>query len=323
MAKIVFISAHDDVHLPFVSKHLDVDDEVIRIDPIGILKGDSLDYEFKDQRMTVYYRGHPLTDVSGVWYRRPSPYTTNDIPVVEEEKAYAFSAMNQQVRALNYLLQEALWISKVDAIRKANSKPLQQVVASQLGFNIPDTLYATDPKRAEEFVRQEKTAIAKTPATAFPTSKLAFSKVVRPEDGLDYRGVRMDPFIFQALIKPANELRITVVGSQVFAATVGGLEAYGGSSEFRDWRYGHVDGGFTAKAYDLPQKLNKQCVALVRKLGLEFGAIDIILDEQGKYWFLEINPNGQWGFIEEKTGQPIGKAIAENLKAGKKASLLS
>lgn len=60
-----------------------------------------------------------------------------------------------------------------------------------------------------------------------------------------------------------------------------------------------------------------QCVALVKDLGLEFGAIDFILDKKGVYWFLEINPNGQWGFVEERTNQPIGAAIAARLKTGK------
>jgi hypothetical protein len=47
---------------------------------------------------------------------------------------------------------------------------------------------------------------------------------------------------------------------------------------------------------------------------LEFGAIDLVLDKKGEIWFLENNANGQWAFVEEATGQPIGKAMADLLQ---------
>lgn len=54
-----------------------------------------------------------------------------------------------------------------------------------------------------------------------------------------------------------------------------------------------------------------KCVALVSTLGLLFSAIDLAVDKDGKVWFLEVNPNGQWGFVEENTGLAISKAFAK------------
>ena len=85
-------------------------------------------------------------------------------------------------------------------------------------------------------------------------------------------------------------------------------------SPVRDWRIG-TNEELVIKAYTLPKTIARKCIFLTKKLGLNFGAIDLVQDKQGKAWFLEINPNGQWAFIEEKTGQPIGRAIAALLEA--------
>jgi glutathione synthase/RimK-type ligase-like ATP-grasp enzyme len=47
----------------------------------------------------------------------------------------------------------------------------------------------------------------------------------------------------------------------------------------------------------------------MHKLGLNFGAVDMILTPDGRYVFLEINPNGQWGWVEDLTGMPISEEI--------------
>ena len=55
----------------------------------------------------------------------------------------------------------------------------------------------------------------------------------------------------------------------------------------------------------------------MKDLGLCFGAIDMILTPKNEYVFLEVNPNGQWGWIEELTRVPISSAVANLLiKAG-------
>ncbi|MNZ28723.1 hypothetical protein D3C78_459550 [compost metagenome] len=53
----------------------------------------------------------------------------------------------------------------------------------------------------------------------------------------------------------------------------------------------------------------------MRRLNLRYGAIDFVCDPQGNLWFLEINPNGQWAWIENLTGYPIAEAIVDELEA--------
>lgn len=67
-------------------------------------------------------------------------------------------------------------------------------------------------------------------------------------------------------------------------------------------------------AYKLPLDVAQQCVKLTKDLGLNFGAIDLVQAKDGSVWFLENNANGQWGFIELATKQPIGRAVADFLR---------
>ena len=84
----------------------------------------------------------------------------------------------------------------------------------------------------------------------------------------------------------------------------------------RDWRFGHHEGALTFSEFTLDKATQKLCLSLVRRLKLHFAAIDMIMDMSGRLWFIEANPNGQWAFIEEATGQPIGQAIARLLQDG-------
>ena len=49
-------------------------------------------------------------------------------------------------------------------------------------------------------------------------------------------------------------------------------------------------------------------------LGLRFGAFDFLVCPDG-WVFLEVNPNGQWAWIETATGLPIASTIADALTA--------
>ena len=76
-----------------------------------------------------------------------------------------------------------------------------------------------------------------------------------------------------------------------------------------DWRKGNL------KFYksSLPEDISMKCVQLVKELNLSFGAIDIIKNIKGEYFFLEINPNGQWVWIENETKLKISHELIKQL----------
>jgi glutathione synthase/RimK-type ligase-like ATP-grasp enzyme len=63
----------------------------------------------------------------------------------------------------------------------------------------------------------------------------------------------------------------------------------------------------------LPTQIEERCIALVEAYGLSFGAIDLVRRTSGEYVFLELNPNGQWAWVEQLCGLPLRARLADHL----------
>jgi len=78
-----------------------------------------------------------------------------------------------------------------------------------------------------------------------------------------------------------------------------------------DWRL-HPDRPWSP--YTLRGEDRDRCAALVAELGLRYGGIDLAIDASGDPWFLEVNPNGEWGWLAQGDAElPIVEAIADEL----------
>jgi glutathione synthase/RimK-type ligase-like ATP-grasp enzyme len=101
---------------------------------------------------------------------------------------------------------------------------------------------------------------------------------------------------------------LTVVDGDLFATRIDA----GSAEAVVDWRadYDHL----TYMAVDVPAAVRVGVVALMGRLCLRFAALDFVVTPDGRWVFLEVNPNGQWAWIEDATGQPIAAAIATALQ---------
>ncbi|KKR06259.1 MAG: RimK domain protein ATP-grasp [candidate division WS6 bacterium GW2011_GWF2_39_15] len=122
---------------------------------------------------------------------------------------------------------------------------------------------------------------------------------------MNYEGLGLTPMIFQQLIHKAYDLRVTVIGKKVFGCKI--------VSEKMDWRTAQSEPETLYTPFDLSDEITSKCLLMNQQLGLNFGAYDFAYSNDGKLVFLEINPNGQWGFVEDRTGLPLSKAMAEVL----------
>jgi glutathione synthase/RimK-type ligase-like ATP-grasp enzyme len=309
----IAISSHDDEQLALVERYLD--SPFVTICTRDILEGNALSYQLHNGQTHISAHGQPLTDVHSVWYKQFLLVQGVELPVSEGKRKFAQDA----IKYFNWLLfsqfADAFWLSRFFAIERANDKFLQLQTAARVGFNVPDTIITASPEEAKAFVADHKSAIAKP----------NYSARYREEDGkefvfytsrintsTDFSGLRVAPAILQQAIEVKTELRITVVGTQVFAAAIDS-DTSKLPSHIRDWRVADTSTDVHITVYELPEAMQKKCVAVVKELGLEYGAIDAIIDKQDKLWFLENNPQGQWTFIQKATGMPIAKAIADLL----------
>ena len=133
------------------------------------------------------------------------------------------------------------------------------------------------------------------------------TRMVRDQDRGLFDRVRLAPVIFQECIPGGFDIRVTMVGDRVFPAEIrAGESAY--DLDFRvDTEHAPI------AVHALPGAVEDRLRVMMRRMGLRYGAVDLRRSPEGDYVFLEINPAGQWLFIELATGQPISAALAELL----------
>lgn len=257
-----------------------------------------------------------MDTIKSIWYRRPIPCIIDSVITNDAMRIFA-GREAQTVLDSFYQCFGGFWMSHPLKIRAASRKIHQLRLAQQLGLAIPPTLVTTDPLRAKQFYQEHREVIVKAmsaPVIEAEAGFYSFSTAVIDEISIEKLDcVRLTPTLFQAYIPKKLELRVTVVGEIAFTC-----EIYSQSSEKSrvDWRFFDPDKPVPHKAGKLPEEIERKIIEMVKILGLSFAAIDMILTPSDEYIFLEINPNGQWAWIEPLTGMPISKAIADLLVNG-------
>jgi len=118
------------------------------------------------------------------------------------------------------------------------------------------------------------------------------------------------PLCVQNYIDKAFELRVTVVGDEVFTCAIYSQDNVA-SVDYRQLLVGEQN--LRHEAFELPKDVEEKLLNFMKNMGLDYGAIDRIVTPTGEYVFLEVNPYSKWHYIYKKTKFVIPKAIATQL----------
>jgi glutathione synthase/RimK-type ligase-like ATP-grasp enzyme len=254
---------------------------------------------------------HLLSQFTAGYYRRPGdPFPTESVSN-QTAREHCISEWFAVLRSVWNAL-EGRWLNSPFAILRAEDKPRQLALAKGLGFMVPETMITNDPQEAVRFATDNR-LVGKPLRQALleqgETGEVIFTSRLKQSDFDDPEAILLAPFILQREVPKQCDVRVTVVGERIFAASIWS-QAFEETSI--DWRRGS-NPKLRHEVIALPRNLEIRCVELAKRLDLSFGAIDLILDTAGDFWFLEINPNGQWAWIERRTGLPIAAAIVDKL----------
>jgi glutathione synthase/RimK-type ligase-like ATP-grasp enzyme len=141
-----------------------------------------------------------------------------------------------------------------------------------------------------------------------------FTSAIKASDHAAFDRVRLAPVLLQERIPKRHDIRVTVVDEWLVAVSMDPSDVPDATD---DWRRARTE-ELNPQPHQLPPEIQRRCIALVRALDLRFGAIDLIETSDGEYGFLEINPNGQWAWLDlEVQGLNIREHLAELLVTGK------
>lgn len=246
----------------------------------------------------------PVSSVGAVYWRRPTRYRL--------QRADAQRLADWSRREHDAGLRAALWDLPATWVNHprdnaAATKPAQITTAARLGLDVPETLITNDPEQAREFVSRFE-CVTKTftgapaPDPGEASADIVFTVPVAAGE-ID-ESVALTAHMFQQRVHAVRDLRVTVVGDKVFAAWA--------PTATLDWRTEKPRWSRSA-AVALPDGVVEGALAMCRAFGLVYGALDFAVDRDGRCWFYELNPNGQFGFIEQATDLPIAATIAQCL----------
>ncbi|MDP3729356.1 MAG: hypothetical protein Q8R26_01185 [bacterium] len=313
---ILIISRKDDPHADLVINELHrIKKDFFRINTDFFNEYEvSFSYDSGYIRNKITGRTVCIEEIGSIWLRRRS--FPNDIKNSPEYlHSFLESEWTSFSRNLWSLLDSKFWISHPFAIDSAKDKARQLRIAKEIGFCVPKTIFTNSSRNVMTLLDKHKKCIYK-PHNCGPiapnSDKTIFTNVISKQSLSDpsiNKELMICPGIFQEYIEKKYELRITVVGEKVFATKIDSQKSKKSSVDWRRYDFKNVP----HSDFILPDSDKNLCIALTKKLGLQFGAIDAIITPEEKLIFLEINANGQWAWIQLLTHQPIAAAIAELL----------
>jgi MvdD family ATP-grasp ribosomal peptide maturase len=258
---------------------------------------------------------YDLSAVTGVWYRRLN--IGGKIPAQMDVQFRNASVQEARVTVFGLITSlRAFHLDSIPTIRRVENKQLQLQVAREIGLDTPRTLITNKPAAVREFARTCPKGIITKMMASFAIyndrgeEQVVFTNPVSAEDLEHLDGLKFCPMTFQELLPKEVELRVTIVGKQVFCAAVDSQKLDTAKFDWRKEGLALMDAWYP---YSLPPEVAAKLLRFMEYFGLNYGAIDIIVTSDGRYVFLEVNPVGEFFWLELYAGLPISTAIAKIL----------
>jgi len=276
------------------------------------IRNGRIDGEIRNARQRVAFH-----DICAAWYRRSralfAPLPSLNLLYGDVDNFVRVQS-SATLTGLFAGLQ-TLWVGQPSKLRQAEVKAVQLAEAGKAGLTTPTTLISNDPERAALFAE----ALGDTDCAVKPLiatrvdgaegARLPLTTILPRGHGLD--SVALSPSIFQPYIEKAYELRCVVMGEKIFTAK---LDSQACESTRMDWRAGALEEeepGY--EVFDLPERVQAGLHRLMRSFEINFASIDMIVTPAGEFVFLDLNPNGQWLWLEEELGLPLVAGMADLL----------
>jgi glutathione synthase/RimK-type ligase-like ATP-grasp enzyme len=254
---------------------------------------------------------HELNDVAAVWYRRS--FNLGGALKETLPKEYLGPTMREVQHTLFGMLEglSCFQIAKYSEYRRLDSKEEQLRMAVKHGLRIPATCISNSPEQVKEFVEQQRPVVAKMQSSFAiyrgEKEHVVFTNEISDAHLQELNSLQYCPMTFQQKLDKKLELRVTVVGKEIFAFSIDSQKM---ANAKVDWRKEGAAMVEDWKPYQLPQEIKDKLLSFMADYKLNYGAIDLILTPDDQYYFLEINSAGEYFWLDMLCDYEISKQIA-------------
>jgi glutathione synthase/RimK-type ligase-like ATP-grasp enzyme len=236
-----------------------------------------------------------------VWIRRPNAPAPHP-EVAAPDKTFAEEEYRWFSLSTLYLLEHlpVRCINPYSASRAINNKAVQLHLAAKNGLKIPETVMTNAPAAVRESFRdcdRGKVCKAFSPhiwkkegsGALAVTETFEISAEALPEDEV----LTYAPAIYQEKIVKVFDVRMVVLGTTVYSYSLHT------PNRALDWRQEVAQGHVGLEEIATPADVETAVLEFSREAGIEFGSFDFAVDPDGAWWFLEVNEEGQFLWLDE------------------------
>ena len=263
----------------------------------------------------------PENNIESVWYRRMPSREIPSLTAVNNNKdilSFYYSEQQALLAAVYTLIEDKKWLN-----HWSNSSPgkvHQLHIASNCGLNIPKTRIITSKEELIKFYNDTNRDLIIKPIQDMVPIQLGneyyfqYTKQIRKKD-IENLTNEFFPCLFQEYIDKNLEVRIFYIDNNFFSMAICSTFDKQTKEDFRRYNDKYPN---RVIPYKLPSTIEKKLHLFMQEMKLNCGSIDMILDNSGDYYFLEVNPVGQFGMISYPCNYYLEREIANFLLNNKK-----
>ena len=274
---------------------------------------------FTDCNLHLSWNGQTIrpSDVGTIVYRRPKPFA----PSASGDTAQQSHASDEWAEAIEGFLAHVppeKWINHPARNFVASHKVEQLTRARACGLTVPEWIVTSDLEDATRFLNAHgPELIAKPLASGYieraspANDTLIYTQSINQSHAHLFSRLAACPVLFQARVNKATDVRMIVMDDRVTAVSLTAIDADGSQrldirrDNMRDVRYAPVS---------VPSHVSQAVAQLMRGYGLRFAAIDFAIDSDGRWTFFEVNPNGQWAWLDLAGASDVGASFVDAIR---------
>jgi glutathione synthase/RimK-type ligase-like ATP-grasp enzyme len=263
-------------------------------------------------------RGNLITEESTktIWWRRDAAQLSlKHLQVPEENSLDEIECYWGYRWLLESQPPELFPLSHPARMREASNKLLQLWIARETGLTSPATLFTNSKQALSDFASKYQQVVLKPLKVALVRDSATDETISIVSRGVsaqrlhELSSAEQEVAAFcQEKVQKIADVRVNVLPSRSIACRI---ETSALAGDDVDWRATTFDHGHEIISF--PKHLDEACRKFLRLTDLKWGAFDFGLTESGEWIFFECNPNGQWLWIELKTGLPLSEFFAREL----------